>query len=107
MNSGGVKSMRIVPALLVFGILAGCSGGIFSFTSNDTTTDRGIDSGDLSNMRAGIWVDPNGCDHWIIDDGIEGYMTPRLTPDGRPVCREGAVPGSVSGDFAQVLIGRN
>ena len=43
--------MRMVPALLVFGILAACSGGIFSFTSNDTTTDRGIDSGDLSNMR--------------------------------------------------------
>lgn len=34
-----------------------------------------------------IWVDPDGCEHWVIDNGIEGYMTPNRTPDGRPVCR--------------------
>jgi len=33
-----------------------------------------------------IWVDPDGCEHWVIDNGIEGYMTPNRTPDGRPVC---------------------
>jgi len=35
----------------------------------------------------GIWVDPDGCEHWAIDDGWEGYMTPNVTPDGIPVCR--------------------
>lgn len=34
-----------------------------------------------------IWIDPDGCEHWVIDNGIEGYMTPNRTPDGRPVCR--------------------
>ncbi|WP_417597261.1 OmpA family protein [Pararhodobacter oceanensis] len=34
-----------------------------------------------------IWVDPDGCQHWVIDNGIEGYMTPNRTPDGRPVCQ--------------------
>ena len=39
----------------------------------DKSVDRGIDSqGDLSGLQAGIWIDPNGCDHWIIDDGVEG-----------------------------------
>ena len=35
---------------------------------------------------AGIWIDPNGCDHWIIDDGIEGYLSQRVDPYGKPVC---------------------
>ena len=34
-----------------------------------------------------IWVDPDGCEHWVFDDGWEGYMTPHVTRDGRPVCR--------------------
>lgn len=33
-----------------------------------------------------IWIDPDGCEHWVLDNGIEGYMTPNRTPDGRPVC---------------------
>lgn len=44
-----------------------------------------------------IWVDPDGCEHWVMDDGWEGYMTPHVTRDGRPVCRTGntcAVLGS-------------
>jgi len=37
----------------------------------------------------GIWVDPDGCEHWVMDDGTEGYMTPNVTRDGIPVCRRG------------------
>ncbi len=36
-----------------------------------------------------IWVDPDGCEHWAMDDGVEGYMTPHVTRDGIPVCRRG------------------
>lgn len=35
----------------------------------------------------GVWVDPDGCEHWVMDDGVEGYMTPHVTRDGIPVCR--------------------
>jgi outer membrane protein OmpA-like peptidoglycan-associated protein len=38
-----------------------------------------------------IWIDPDGCEHWVIDNGIEGYMTPNRTPDGRPVCHRANV----------------
>lgn len=36
-----------------------------------------------------IWVDPDGCQHWVMDDGSEGYMSPNRTRDGRPVCVRG------------------
>ena len=32
-----------------------------------------------------IWVDPDGCEHWAMDDGLEGYMDPHLTRQGLPV----------------------
>ena len=67
--------------------------------------DYGIDRGALLEDRtAGIWIDGNGCDHWIIDDGIEGYMSPRLADDGKPVCREGSVPYSTI-DFDRSFFG--
>ncbi|MFK7938729.1 MAG: OmpA family protein [Roseovarius sp.] len=45
-----------------------------------------------------IWVDPDGCEHWVMDDGVEGYMTPHTTRQGIPVCRRGNVCGVVETD---------
>lgn len=45
-----------------------------------------------------IWVDPDGCEHWVMDDGAEGYMTTHMTPDGKPVCRRGAMCGMLPTD---------
>ncbi|MCD9149184.1 OmpA family protein [Pseudophaeobacter flagellatus] len=45
-----------------------------------------------------IWVDPDGCEHWVMDDGAEGYMTPHVTPDGKPVCRRGNLCGVMETD---------
>jgi outer membrane protein OmpA-like peptidoglycan-associated protein len=42
-----------------------------------------------------IWIDPDGCEHWVMDDGAEGYMDARKTRDGRPVCHRnvcGVIP---------------
>ena len=44
---------------------------------------------DSTQMIPGIWVDPDGCEHWVMDDGWEGFMTPNVTRDGKPVCRSG------------------
>jgi len=65
----------------------------------DMTLDRGIDSKNLGLLQAGIWVDPNGCDHWIIDDGLEGYLSQRLDPNGKPVCSGIAPPNTAIGPF--------
>jgi outer membrane protein OmpA-like peptidoglycan-associated protein len=46
----------------------------------------------------GVWVDPDGCEHWVMDDGAEGYMTPHVTRDGIPVCRRGNPCAVVNSD---------
>lgn len=68
-------------------------------TGPDKSIDRGIDSKHLSQLKAGVWIDPNGCDHWIIDDGVEGYLSARLDKYGKPVCSGTAPPTTAVGDF--------
>ncbi len=46
----------------------------------------------------GIWVDPDGCEHWVMDDGVEGYMTPHVNRKGIPVCRRGNTCGVMNTD---------
>ena len=46
----------------------------------------------------GIWVAPAGCEHWVMDDGVEGYMTPHVTRKGIPVCRRSNVCGVMNTD---------
>ncbi|WP_299615489.1 OmpA family protein [uncultured Tateyamaria sp.] len=45
-----------------------------------------------------IWVDPDGCEHWVMDDGAEGYMTPHTNRKGIPVCRRGNLCGVMQSD---------
>ncbi|MAN14993.1 hypothetical protein [Alterinioella nitratireducens] len=61
--------------------------------------DRGRDAAHLSTMEAGIYIDPDGCQIWMIDDGLEGYWSRRRDPvSGLPVCTNVAPPGSIVGD---------
>jgi hypothetical protein len=91
--------------LLVAGLsVSGCAGGFLeggTRTGLERSFDGGYDAKSLSQLVAGIWVDPNGCDHWIIDDGLEGYLSERLTPDGRPVCSGVAPPNTAVGPFRE------
>ncbi|MEO9683242.1 MAG: OmpA family protein [Tateyamaria sp.] len=45
-----------------------------------------------------IWVDPDGCEHWVMDDGTEGFMTPHVNRKGIPVCRRGNLCGVMQSD---------
>lgn len=92
-----MRKTQILPALAAAAMLSACSV--------DTTRDFGIDSGDLTAMEAGIWIDPNGCEHWIIDDGVEGYMSPRRNLDGTPKCREGDIESGATEDFERQAVG--
>lgn len=87
-----MRLIILAPAALALGLSA-CQ-------KTDHSVDRGIDAKHLSQLQAGIWVDPDGCDNWVIDDGAEGYMMRRRDPrTGLPVCSGIAPPGSVVGDF--------
>ncbi|MDQ2089500.1 hypothetical protein [Marimonas arenosa] len=90
--------------------VAGCSESMLAQMSGEggdgrVNSDKTIDYGQggrqkpLSELVAGIWVDPNGCDHWIIDDGVEGYLSPRLDRNGKPVCSGVAPPNTAVGNF--------
>ncbi len=91
-----MKPVHVCLILAAF-TLAACEGGFGNKT--DKTIDRGYDAKHLSNLKAGIWVDPQGCDHWIIDDGVEGYLSPRLDHRGKPVCSGIAPPNTAVGPY--------
>ena len=92
-----MKKHLMVTFLATTLALGACEGA--SGNRRDKTRDYGIDAKPLSELKAGIWVDPNGCHHWIIDDGIEGYLSPRLDREGRPVCSGPEMGNTALGEF--------
>ncbi len=61
---------------------------LFTQINATMAVDKGLYSKEMTELKSVIWVDPNGCQHWIVDDGIEGYISRRLKPDGRPDCKD-------------------
>ncbi len=100
-----MKIKALVLSVLASSALSACwvspaTVGTGIIVREDPAYDQGtiIQGGhSLAEMIAGIWVDGNGCEHWIIDDGIEGYMTTRWGPDGKPYCPAGNVPFETKG----------
>lgn len=45
-----------------------------------------------------IWIDPDGCEHWVMDDGEEGFMSPHIDRKGNPVCHRGEICGVMPTD---------
>ncbi|PRY92660.1 hypothetical protein BCF33_1513 [Hasllibacter halocynthiae] len=74
--------------------------GVYTFAQG-TAAPGGAVQGER--YTATVWIDPDGCEHWIMDDGLEGYMSPHLDREGRPVCRRGGACGSFA--TAQLLQG--
>jgi ABC-type oligopeptide transport system substrate-binding subunit len=90
-----MKTMKLAVLAAVAATLAACA------TGPDKSRDRGIDSKNLSELEWGIWVDPTGCDTWIADDGVEGYLVRRLDRYGKPVCSGVAPPNVATGPFKE------
>lgn len=63
-------------------------------------SDSGTDDIGLQDGEAAIAYDPDGCQVWIIDDGVEGYSSPRVDPrTGLPICDGKYPPGTVLGRY--------
>ncbi|WP_090061994.1 OmpA family protein [Celeribacter neptunius] len=55
--------------------LAGASAPAFAQTATNA-----------ENYTPTIWIDPDGCEHWVMDDGVEGYMDLKVNRQGIPTC---------------------
>ena len=99
-------NIRLVPAALLSVLaLSACEGGLTPYVENPNTviataSDTGRDNVSLRNGGFAIAYDPDGCQNWIADDGVEGYSSPRFDPvSGLPVCNNHFPPGAVVRDY--------
>ncbi len=105
-------TMKITAGLLAALTLSACEGteGTRRYYGPDsvvaTAVDRGRDTGVLRNGVAAIVYDPDGCQNWMIDDGLEGYSSPRFDPvSGLPICNDLYPPGTILGDYETTKAG--
>lgn len=76
--------------------LTGVSAAILALAVSGTAASAASIKGEK--YLPGIWIDPDGCEHWVMDDGVEGYMSPHVNREGIPVCRRGNVCGVMNTD---------
>jgi hypothetical protein len=85
-------------------VLAGTTAAVLalSFVGTGVSAQEGLFGGkrslDDTSYVPTIWIDPDGCEHWVFDDGYEGYMSPHTNRQGIPVCRRGNVCGVMESD---------
>lgn len=85
------KAVRAVSGAALVMALALPAPSAQAQTKSQQGRDKGI-------YTPTIWVDPDGCEHWVMDDGSEGFMTPHTNRQGIPVCRRGNVCGMMQSD---------
>jgi outer membrane protein OmpA-like peptidoglycan-associated protein len=85
------KTMRFVAGAAMVATLALSA----ATASAQTNSQSGRDGGQYIPT---IWIDPDGCEHWVMDDGVEGYMSPHTNRQGIPVCHRGNVCGVMQSD---------
>ncbi len=105
-NPKSRPSFRLCGGMAAIALLSACGGfeGTQRYSGPTsviaTGQDHGNDEDVLKDGEAAIAYDPDGCQVWIIDDGIEGYSSPRFNPvTGLPVCDDKHPPGTVVGPY--------
>jgi hypothetical protein len=109
-SAAAPRRLRMGLMLIVATGLSGCGGffegveGTVPYSGPDSVIATGEDFGQddlrLVDGEAAIAYDPDGCQVWIIDDGVEGYSSPRFDPTtGLPVCDGKYPPGTVLGVY--------
>jgi len=105
-----MKKIVLTTTMLAMGLTLSACGegfeGTTGYRANPNTViatarDFGRDSTSLPQQRAAIAYDPDGCQNWLIDDGLEGYSSPRFdTATGMAnVCNNHFPPGAVVGEY--------
>ena len=102
-----MNTVKIAVGLMAATVLSGCIEGVTPYNGRPDTViatayDKGRDKGVLEEGRAAIAYDPDGCQGWLMDDGVEGYTGRRYDPKtGLPVCNGLYPPGTVVGEYRQ------
>ena len=96
--------LALAPVLSGCGLFMDAIEGTQAYSGPDsviaTSEDSGRDNVSLVDGQAAIAYDPDGCQVWIIDDGLEGYSSPRFDPaTGLPICDGKYPPGTVIGVY--------
>ncbi|SLN59388.1 Outer membrane porin F precursor [Aquimixticola soesokkakensis] len=67
-------------------MLAGAA--MVAFAISTTAAQAQMVSGEVNGevYAPTIWIDPDGCEHWVMDDGVEGYMDLKVDRQGIPTC---------------------
>ena len=83
-------------------VLAGTAAAAIALSLVGTSASAqglfGLRKAQNNEYAPAIWIDPDGCEHWVMDDGVEGYMSPHTNRQGIPVCRRGNVCGVMESD---------
>lgn len=75
-----LKQIGVLKVALAFA----CGLGLMSEAAFAQDVQRGEQSG---RIQWGVWIDPDGCMHWMADGGLEQVQVNRLDPKtGKPVC---------------------
>ncbi len=97
-----MKKTALIALLAPF-VVAGCQstaydGGAPKLIATNTDRTFGDNPGPRDGVAA-VAVLPDGCEAWIVDEGVEGYGSNRSDPrSGLPRCTREIPPGSVIGD---------
>lgn len=69
-----------------FGSIATAAGGLSLGLALALPASARQDLATGDRYAPAIWVDPDGCEHWVMDDGQRGFMDIRLDRQGKPIC---------------------
>jgi hypothetical protein len=82
-----VQKTAILSYIAVSAALAACDR-IESKPINAATVEGKIRSARTGGEEVRVWRDPEtGCQYLLWERRQRGAMTPRLAPDGRPICK--------------------
>ncbi len=92
----GHKIFNAVRAAVCSMAVATVGVMLFSAPAQAQNTDPRVVQGER--YIPTIWIDPDGCEHWVMDDGAEGFMDPNRRRDGSAVCHRSEICGVVQSD---------